>query len=330
MSHYPGRPREFTPPKRRELLDHIARGATVEEAAQVVGVSLRTVQRAAKFDEHFDHELQLALHTAPVDLHQLMLRAARTHWRAAAWLLERTDPDHFAKRPPNSCRPETLQDVSAWLIETALEATGPEHREAVYRRMRTVADKAFDVLMPDQHDARRALVGALPDRPMPLSDHEYIKTLRVIKDAPDKSGSPGSPNRGGAAARGAHARPAPESESLVPPAAAQVQEPGRPESSAPPTGGIMSPKLHSATKAAATKRDAADVGRPGSPNLGGAAAGGRYARLAPESESLSSPTAAQGREPGRPDAATQVQEPGRHDGIAPHQLRDGIAGRKVA
>jgi hypothetical protein len=182
MPAYPGRPREFTYERRRELLEHVSQGATVEEAAQIVGLSLRTVQREAKHNEHFDHDLQLALHAAPVDPHQLVLRAARTHWRAAAWLLERTDPDRFAKRPPNSCSYGTLQDISDWLIETALEATPPEHREGVYRRMRGVADKALDVLMPDQHDARRRLVGSLPERPMPLSDHAYLKTLGVIND----------------------------------------------------------------------------------------------------------------------------------------------------
>jgi hypothetical protein len=177
MPAYPGRPREFTYQRRRELLEHVSQGATVEEAAQIVGLSLRTVQREARHNEHFDHDLQLALHAAPVDPHKMVLRAARTHWRAAAWLLERTDPDRFAKRPPNSCSYGTLQDISDWLIETALEATPPEHREGVYRRMRGVADKALDVLMPDQHDARRRLVGSLPERPMPLSDHEIAKSL---------------------------------------------------------------------------------------------------------------------------------------------------------
>jgi hypothetical protein len=184
MPSYPGRPREFTYQRRREMLDHVGQGATLEEAARIVGVSLRTVQREARHNDHFDHDLQLAVHAAPVDPEKLVARAARTHWRAAAWLLERTDPDRFARRPPNSCSPETLREFGAWLIETALEATPPEHRGAMYRRMSAVADQAYDVVMPDQHDARRSLVGALPHRPMPLSDHEVAKELLAVDKRP--------------------------------------------------------------------------------------------------------------------------------------------------
>ena len=100
-----------------------------------------------------ESHLQLALHAAPVDPYKLVARAARSHWRAAAWLLERQDPDRYGKRQPNSCRPEMLREVSDWLIETALEATPPEQRTAVYRRMRSVADEALAILMPDQRTA---------------------------------------------------------------------------------------------------------------------------------------------------------------------------------
>ena len=185
MFAYPGRPREFTHKKREELIDHIGQGASVEEAARIMGVSLRTVQREAKHNEHFDHDLQLALHATPPDPHKLMQRAARTHWRAAAWLLERTDPDRFAKRPPNSCSPETLMDACDWLIEKALEATPPDNREAMYRHMRAAADKALDVLMPDQHIARRGMTKSLAEQPAPLSSQEFVKTIRVISDRND-------------------------------------------------------------------------------------------------------------------------------------------------
>jgi hypothetical protein len=184
-----GRPRVLDAKKMRELLDLIAHGTSVEEAARVVGVSLRTVQREAKYNEFFDHDLQLALQCTNVDCEKIMLRAARTHWRAAAWMLERSDPDHYSKRPPNSCSPETLLGVMGWLIEAALEATPAEHREAVFRRTQAAADKAFDAVMPGFYDgSRRRMVEGFGARPTPLSDQEHLKVwrdpqnLRIVAD----------------------------------------------------------------------------------------------------------------------------------------------------
>jgi hypothetical protein len=181
QSHPPGRPRSLTLKKQQELLAHVAHGGTVEEAAQIVGVSLRTVQREAKDNEHFDHDLRLAEHTASADPEKLMQRAARSHWRAAAWLLERTKPDQYGKRPPNSCSPENVLDIASWLIETALESVSPEHRELLYRRMQTVADKALDLLMPHPQKIQ-CLTRSLANRPMPLSSHEWQKTLPIVGD----------------------------------------------------------------------------------------------------------------------------------------------------
>jgi hypothetical protein len=174
QSHPPGRPRSLTLEKQKELLAHVAHGGTVEEAAHIVGVSLRTVQREAKGNEFFDHDLKLAQHSAEADPEKLMHRAARAHWRAAAWLLERSDPDRYGKRPPNSCSPENLYDIALWLVETALESVPPEHRELLHRRMKTVADTALDLLMP--HPAKiRNLTRALAYRPTPLTSHEENK-----------------------------------------------------------------------------------------------------------------------------------------------------------
>ena len=63
--HLRGRRRSLDQQKKVELCDLVHHGATVEEAADTIGVSLRTVQREAKLDEDFDHELKLALGGAP-------------------------------------------------------------------------------------------------------------------------------------------------------------------------------------------------------------------------------------------------------------------------
>jgi hypothetical protein len=248
-----GRPRTLDTKRQRELLDLIHHGSSVEEAAQVVGVSLRTVQRLAKADEFFDHDLQLALQCTSVDCEKLVLQAARTHWRAAAWVLERRDPDHYAKRPPNSCSPETLLDVMAWLIETALEATPPEHREAVFRRTHAAADKAFNSIRPGFSHGRPA-AERFGVRPTPLSDQEIVKTWRDPKNALIRTD------------RDAEAPLLP----FPKPSAAAAEDPT----------GLLSPKMSASDKSPDDKCPATDVATTQNAETG--ATGGAGTRLAGE------------------------------------------------
>lgn len=78
MDNLGGRPRSLTDEKQEQLINHIAQGATVEKAAEILGISLRTVQREAKENKQFDQDLQQALGSAPTDPYQIMLTAART------------------------------------------------------------------------------------------------------------------------------------------------------------------------------------------------------------------------------------------------------------
>ena len=163
MDNLGGRPRTLTGEKQDELINRIGQGATVAEAAGIVGVSLRTVQREAKDNEQFGHDLQLALGSAPSDPYQLMLRAARTHWRAAAWLLERSDPERFGKRPPNSCRPEQMRNLATVLIEAALQFVSPERRELLDCHLQAVADQALEAVLPAQRKRELTTYRPLPD-----------------------------------------------------------------------------------------------------------------------------------------------------------------------
>jgi hypothetical protein len=219
MNASPGRPRDFTPELQFQFLELVAKGSTVAQAAWGVGVSLRTVQREAKANDGFHHELELAQQASPVHPEQLLREAARTHWRAAAWMLERSDPERFGKRPPTSCSPEKLQTLVAHLIELTLEATPSDQRRAVYQHVRAGADKALEALLPDQ---RR--LTALAAQPTPLSDHESTE-LEDAAEAPP-------------------ATRAPSSATLPPAAVGSELSPA----THPPDGGIMSPKMHIATE----------------------------------------------------------------------------------
>jgi hypothetical protein len=168
MDNLGGRPRTLTDSKQEQLLNHVGQGATVAEAAELVGVSLRTVQREAKDNEPFGNDLQQALGSAPSDPYQLMLAAARTHWRAAAWMLDRSDPDRFGKRPPNCCRPEQMRDLASSLIEAALQFASPEQRELLDRSLQAVADRALEAILPSQRKSGLAI-----HRPTPLPNEVH-------------------------------------------------------------------------------------------------------------------------------------------------------------
>jgi hypothetical protein len=234
-----GRPREFDHSMRSELVHHVGQGATVTQAAQIVGTSLRTVQREAKLNDDFHHDLKLALETAPVNPERVMGQAARAHWRAAAWMLERSDPDRYGKRPPHCCSVENFQGVMIQLIELALEATPADEREAVYRRMRSVADKALDVLTPDQREGRRWMQ-ALATRATPLSDDANGKFEDARKEPDDQRHDEVGQRHDELDAE------QPDSGASTAPSGVAIA------GSLPPDGGIMSPKMHFATKCEAT------------------------------------------------------------------------------
>jgi hypothetical protein len=257
-----GRPREFDQPLKSELLDHIGQGASVAQAAHIVGTSLRTVQREAKLNDDFHNDLKLALETAPVNPERLMGRAARAHWRAAAWMLERSDPDRYGKRPPNSCREEELQTIMTQLIELALETTPADEREAAYRRMRSLADQAGETLTPDPREGRRWFQ-ALATRATPLSDKANGQPVGARKEPDEQWLDEVDGERdevgqqrdevGQQRDEVGQQRDEVDAEQPDPGPSSIAPADGAIAGSLPPDGGIMSPKMRVATKGEATE-----------------------------------------------------------------------------
>jgi hypothetical protein len=120
---------------------------SLEEAAEWVDVSIRTIQRERKRDEDFDHEVRLALQASPDPL-RLMENAARVHWRAAAWLLERSRPEQYGRQPVNAARDHQVQAALRMLLEAALAATAPAERAAFYQQVEPVCEQALQCCFP--------------------------------------------------------------------------------------------------------------------------------------------------------------------------------------
>jgi hypothetical protein len=142
-----GSSRIMTPERRAKLCELIAESHTIEEASEAVGVSIRTVQRERKRDEDFDHDVLLALQKTPDPL-KLMEQAARTHWRAAAWLLERQNPEEYARKPVNATSAKKVATALRFVQEMALEAVPEACREALYQHVQAALDEAFRHCFP--------------------------------------------------------------------------------------------------------------------------------------------------------------------------------------
>src|SRR5690242_11478655 len=174
QNHIRGRRRVLDEAKKARLCELISQESySVEQAAESLDVSLRTVQRERKYDQDFDHEVRLALQDPPDPL-KLMEHAARTHWRAAAWLLERRQPEEFARKPVNATSAKLVDAALRYLQEAALEAIPPELHEAVYRHTQAALEKGLAECFPAMGEWNRPKPKSVPIQ-TPLADAQYGK-----------------------------------------------------------------------------------------------------------------------------------------------------------
>ena len=168
-----GSSRIMTPARRERLCDLLAESHTLEEASEAIGVSIRTVQRERKRDEDFDHEALLALQKTPDPL-KLMEQAARTHGRAAAWLLERRNPEEYARKPVNTTSPKKVAAALRFVQEAALAAMPAEFHEHLYQHVQAAIDEAFANCFPTMGKWETPKFPKLPIE-TPLSDVQEVK-----------------------------------------------------------------------------------------------------------------------------------------------------------
>ena len=192
-----GSSRIMTPARRTKLCELIAESHTIEEASEAVGVSIRTVQRERKRDEDFDHEVLLALQKTPDPL-KLMEQAARTHWRAAAWLLERQNPEEYARKPVNTTSSKKVATALRFVQEAALEAVPAEYHEALYKHVQAAMEEAFKTCFPTMGKWGAPKFPKLPVE-TPLADVQADKAwdaqaaILRDRDEPDDVVAPPSP-----------------------------------------------------------------------------------------------------------------------------------------
>jgi hypothetical protein len=135
----PGRPRTFDAAQQAAFCALVRLGCSRTAAADVVGVSARTVCRTIQRDEQFAEQLHRAEGTRQMTLLNRIDQASNKHWRAAAWLLHRGWPQQFAPRDPNVVTNQEALDVVQAIVQVVLEeVTDPECLRRVRQRVEAI------------------------------------------------------------------------------------------------------------------------------------------------------------------------------------------------
>ena len=138
----PGRPCALDDARCAEICDLVGNGHSVRAVARLVGCNVKTIRRHAARNPNFARLLATAEISARHDPLKMMRRSAGASWRAAAWLLERTDPARYAKQPSGACRPEDLDRAFTRIMDSALShVSGAESRNALYESLAKIMEE---------------------------------------------------------------------------------------------------------------------------------------------------------------------------------------------
>jgi len=177
-----GRPRALDKVKQREVCALVAAGFSLAGAGRYVDCSARTIRREAGRDAAFGEHLRKSQLTAQLEPLRALRGKACTHWRAAAWLLERVDPKQFARYDSKLLTPEEVGDLldnikrtlkvslrdnydqfmAGGVVDAARnQANLPHGRRNVYAKLNDVPPAD----LPNRLDDLRSIYGHVPAKP---------------------------------------------------------------------------------------------------------------------------------------------------------------------
>ena len=124
--------------KRREILAIVAVGCKREVAAEYVGCDPSTIYRTAQRDAEFAEKLRQKELQSEIGYLQNLRKAAQNerYWRAAAWALERMNPEKYGRRGPDVITVDEVGELMAQFAEIIVEEVPvPEYRKRILKRI---------------------------------------------------------------------------------------------------------------------------------------------------------------------------------------------------
>ncbi len=134
----PGRPPVLDEGKQREIVAIISMGCSRRTAAQYVGCDPKTIQNTAERDEKFAEKLDRGQSQAVVTHVKNINSAAKKaqYWRAAAWALERLNPEEYATPHPDTISLEQVSRLLDCFAQIVIEAVPVDaYRKSIIKRV---------------------------------------------------------------------------------------------------------------------------------------------------------------------------------------------------
>ena len=137
--------------KKREILAILFVGCSRRTAARYVGCDPKTIVNTAERDAAFAKSLREAEQKSEIDNMKNIQEAAKKaqYWRAAAWILERRNPEDFAPKNPNALTIDDLRQLLAEFVQIIMEeVTVAKYRQRLLKRLGTLTAR-FRQPLPD-------------------------------------------------------------------------------------------------------------------------------------------------------------------------------------
>jgi hypothetical protein len=181
------RPRSLSDTNQYEICAMVACGCTLQAAAQYACCSVVTIRREARRNPEFHERLRKATIQAQVTPVNVLHDFACRDWKAAAWLLERTHPERFAKRPACTYTEAQVADLLGRICDVFRRALADKEKFArVKRRVQVL----FAATQPQSNHPKMRSAPKTSRKNAHIADQNETIPQVVLSRASD--GSPGN------------------------------------------------------------------------------------------------------------------------------------------